>query len=145
MNKYIIFILAIVLCFTIGCQNREKITELGKLKAEFEIEQEIKALAIRYIESISKGDFDVLNELLAPDYAIYSPSGYPSPSSREKLIENYIAARDSFSKFDWSLEDIMAQKDKVICRIIIRGVFNGEIPNLPSNEQEFMFSLINGF
>ncbi len=36
----------------------------------------------------------------------------------------------------------MAAKDKIICRIIIRGTYKGGIPNLPATEKEFKFSLI---
>ena len=83
-----------------------------------------------------------MSELLSPDFAIYSPSGYPTPSSREKLIENYIGISDSSSEFKWYIEDILATKDKVICRVTIRGIFIGEIPNLSEGDKEFEFSLI---
>ena len=142
MKKQVVLPLVLILCFMISCKNREAISEIEKLKEKTEMEEKNRAIAKQYIEAISKGDFDTMKELLSPNYAIYSPSGYPDPTSREKLIENYIEARKSFPVFEWIIEDIVAAKDKVICRIIIRGIYKGEIPNTPAVERDFEFSLI---
>jgi steroid delta-isomerase-like uncharacterized protein len=142
MKKQFVLIFALILCYMVSCKDREAITELEKLKEETEIAERNKVLAKQYVNAINLGDFDALKELLSPDYEIYSPSGYPKPTSREKLIENLIGAKNSFPEFVWSIEDIIAAKDKVICRIIINGTYKGEILNHPDTEQDFEFSLI---
>jgi len=126
----------------VGCQDKEAMAELEAFKAQAELEEQNKELTKNYVEALNDGNFEAFNELLSPDYAIYSPSGYPQPTSREKLIENYMGARKAFPEFTWNIEDMIAKKDKVICRIIARGIYNGEVPGLPSTEREFEFSLI---
>jgi predicted ester cyclase len=79
---------------------------------------------------------------LANDYAIYSPSGYPEPTSREKLIENYKAAAQAFKSFTWKTEEFIAAGDKVKCRIMVSGIYQGSVPDLSAKGNPFTFSLI---
>jgi steroid delta-isomerase-like uncharacterized protein len=132
----------LILCFMIGCQDKEAMTELDAFKAQAVLEEQNREVVKRYIETLNAGDFETFKGLLSPDYAIYSPSGYPEPSSREKLIENYQEARKAFPEFTWSIEDMIASGDKVICRIIIRGIYKGGVPDLQEGEKKFEFSLI---
>ena len=128
---YLLMILCVSWCM--GCQSME---------SEPELEDQNKELAKQYIETINTGDFEALEKYLSADFSIYSPSGYPEPTSREKLIENYNATKESFSEFNWNIEDMLAAEDMVVCRVTITGIFNGTIPGLPTTEKEFRFSLI---
>ena len=144
MKKLVmILFLIFLLWFLMGCQDKQAMAELEELKAQAEIEGQNKALAIRYIEAINNGNFDAFKELLSTDFAIYSPSGFPKPTSREKLIENYEMATKAFTEFTWSIEDIIAAGDKVIIRVMISGIFQGEVPDLPTKAIEVKFSLIS--
>lgn len=134
--------LALILCSMVGCQEKEAMAELEEFRAQAAVEEQNVALAKRYVEIFNNGKFEVFKEFLSPDYAIYSPSGYPKPTSREKLIKNYKEAAVVFSDFTWSIEDIIAAGDKVICRIIVRGIYTGGVPDIPATEKEFEFSLI---
>ncbi len=138
----IILSLTLILCFTVSCQDKEAMAELDAFKARAALEEQNKEVVKRYIETLNAGNFEAFKELLSPDYAIFSPSGYPEPTSREKLIENYEGARTAFSEFIWSIEDMIASGDKVICRIIVRGVYKGGAPELQEAEKKFEFSLI---
>jgi len=142
MKKLLILTLILIIGSFFGCQNKETRMKYNEYKVIAEIEEKNKALAKQYIDAINKGDFEAFKELLSPDFAIYSPSGYPEPTSREKLIENYVEVRKAFPEFAWSIEDIIAANNKVICRIMIRGTFKGEIPDLPVTEKKFELSLI---
>jgi steroid delta-isomerase-like uncharacterized protein len=125
-----------------GCQGGEALAELEAYKAQAELEVQNKSLVSRYIETFNKGDYEVLKEHLSPDYAVYSPSGYPEPTSREAVIENYKGALEVFSGFTWSIEDMVAAEDKVICRIIAKGTYKGGVPGLPEDAKPFKFSMI---
>jgi steroid delta-isomerase-like uncharacterized protein len=138
----VIFPLALILCFMVGCQNKKAMAELEAIKAQAEAEVQNKELAKRYIEAINDANFEAFKELLSPDYAIYNPSGYPKSTSREKLIENYKEATEAISDFTWIIKDIIAAGDKVICRIIVRGTYKGGVPDLPATEKKLEFSLI---
>jgi steroid delta-isomerase-like uncharacterized protein len=134
--------LAIILCFMLGCKDKEVLAELEMLKAQIELEEQNIALAKRYIEAINTGNFEAFKDFFSSDYAIYSPSGYPDPTSREKLIENYKGVREAFSEFIWKIEDIIAAGDKVICRIMVNGTTKSGLPGLPETETEVKLSLI---
>ena len=107
-----------------------------------QIEEQNIELAKRYLEAFNKRDFEVLKELLSPDYAVYSPSGYPEPASRERYIEGLAGARNAFPEFTWNLADVIAAKDRVVFRLIIRGTYKGGVPDVPAAEKEVAFSMI---
>ena len=134
--------MALVICFMFGCQGGEALTELEAYKAQAELEVQNKSLVRHYVDTFNNGDYEALKELLSPDYAVYSPSGYPEPTSREALIEGYEGALEAFSEFTWSIEDIVAAEDKVICRIIAKGTYKGGVPGLPEDAKPFKFSMI---
>ncbi len=134
--------LALILCFMVGCQDQQAMAELEEFKAQAALEEQNKDLAKRYVEALNDGNFEAFKELLSSDYGIYSPSGYPEPTSREKLIENYKEVRKAFPEFMWNIQDMIAAKDKVICRIMIRANYKGAVPNLPATEKKIEFSLI---
>ena len=139
---FLILAMALILCFMVGCQDREAMAELEEFRAQAAVEEQNIGVAKHYIETINQGNFEALKELLSPDYAIYSPSGYPDPTSREKLIENHKGAAEAFSEFTLSIEDMIAAGDKVTCRIIARGIYTGGFPDIPATGRDFKFSLI---
>ena len=144
MKKLVVISLFVFMfCFMISCQSQVIRTELDEMKAQTEIEEQNKALAIRLVETFNTGDFEAFKELLSTDYAIYSPSGFPKPTSREKLIENYEMALEAFTAFTWSIEDIISAGDKVILRVIVSCFYKGEVPDLPTKAKEIKFSLIS--
>jgi steroid delta-isomerase-like uncharacterized protein len=134
--------LALIVCFGFGCQDREAIAALEDFKARTEVEERNMELAKRYFEALNRGDFEELKELLSPDYAIYSPSGYPEPASRERYIEGIAGARKAFPEFTWNLADAVAAKDKVVFRLIVRGTYKGGVPDVPVAEKEVTSSMI---
>jgi steroid delta-isomerase-like uncharacterized protein len=126
----------------VGCQDKAAMAELEAMKAQAAVEEQNISLVKRYIEVFNEGDFEAFKDLLSSNYVIYSPSGYPEPTSREKLIENYKGMQEAFSEFIWNIEDIIAAGDKVICRIIANCTYKGGIPGLQKSEKEVKFSLI---
>lgn len=141
-KKFMIVLLALGFWLAMGCQDKEAMATLEAYKAQAEIEERNMELAKRYFEALNRGDVEALKELLSPDYAIYSPSGYPEPASREKYIENMAGARKVFPEFSWSLEDIIGAKDKVVCRTIARGTYAGGFPGIPAASKEVRISMI---
>lgn len=137
-----ILAVSLILCFSFSCRDSGVMEELEEFKAQAELEQQNIEMAKAYIEALNGGNFDAFKDFLSTDYAIYSPSGYPEPVSREKLVENYKGVREAFSEFIWNIEDIMAAGDKVICRIKVRGTTKSGVQGLPETAKEVKFSLI---
>ena len=143
MKKFMLILsLFLIVSFMLSCQNKAAMAELEEFKAQAEAEEQNMTLAKRYIEALNEGNFDAFKDFLSSDYSIFSPSGYPEPTSREKLIENYKGVRQAFSEFIWNIEDIVAAGDKVICRIMVKGTTKSGLPGLPEKEKDVKLSLI---
>ena len=86
-KRCMILPVALILCFMVGCQDKEAMAELEEFKAQAAVEEQNKALVKRSIEAWEKGDFEAFMELLAPGFAFYYPSGSTTPMSQEETIE----------------------------------------------------------
>ena len=75
-----------------------------------------KALARRYQEEVwGKGDLALIDELLAADFVDHSlPAGMdPSFAGAKRAVKG---AHDAFPDGQWTVEDLIAEGDKVVIR-----------------------------
>ena len=84
------------------------------------------------IEELNKGNTEILEELCALDYVCYSPSGTTKPMSREEVIEMMKMVFRAFPDVNWSIEELIAVRDRVIFRFIMRGTHEGEFRSIPA-------------
>jgi len=124
--------LTVVLCFMVGCQDKEAMTELEKFKAQVEVEEQNKALESRMWEAWGKGDFEAFKETVAPEYLWYLPSRSTKPMSREETIEFAKMMHNAFPDVTFSIEELIAVEDRVISRFIMRGTHEGEFQGIPA-------------
>jgi steroid delta-isomerase-like uncharacterized protein len=124
--------LALLLCFMVGCQDKEVMAELEAMKAQAEVEEQNKELVKRTLEAWGKGDFETFRELLAPDYAFYYPSGSITSMSREETIEFGKMLQKAFPDISFSMEELFSVGDRVIFRFIQRGTHEGEYMGIPA-------------
>ena len=75
-----------VLGVTVGCQDKESIADLEKMKAQAEIEEQNKKIARELFASIDAGDVGRLNGLFAHDCALEAP-GLPEPLRKDTLFQ----------------------------------------------------------
>ena len=143
MKKLCLIIpLVLILCFMVGCQDKEAIAELEAMKAQAEVEEQNKALVKRFYEEFNKGNVEIMKELCAPDYSFYYPSNSPKPMSREEIIEIVKMILKAFPDYNWTIEEIIAVRDKVITRITERGTHEGEYFGIPATGNKFEMSVI---
>ena len=129
--------LALILCFMVGCQDKEAMAELEAMKAQAEVEEQNKELARKMIEAWGKGDFVAYKEMLAPDFVFYFPSNSPKPMSLEELIEFAKMYRKAIADISWSMEELIATEDKIIIRFIERGTHEGEFMGIPATGNKY--------
>jgi len=134
---FMIIPLVILLCFMVGCQDKEAMAELEEMKAQAELEEQNKELARKMFEAWGKGDFETYKELLAPDFVFYFPSRSTKPWSQEELKEFAKMYRKAFPDISWSMEELIATKDKVIIRFIERGTHEGEFQGIPATGNKY--------
>jgi steroid delta-isomerase-like uncharacterized protein len=94
-------------------------------------EEENKAIILRLVEEVyNDNDLDVLDELLAPDFVNHSAV----PEHRHgiegfKHVNEWVRA--GFSDAHYEIEDMIAEGDRVACRIILTGTHDGEFQGSP--------------
>jgi len=133
MKKLIMILpFVLILCFMYGCQDKEAMAELEAMKAQAEVEEQNKALIKRLFDELNKGNYDIFNELYAPDYAWYTPSGNTNSVSREATVEALKDFYRAFPDLNWSIEELIAVGNKVIYRFIARGTHKEEFGGIPA-------------
>ena len=94
-------------------------------------EEENKALIRRLVAEVyNQDDLDVLDELLAPDFVNHSAV----PEHRHgieafKHVNRWVHA--GFSDAHYEIEDMIAEGDRVACRITLTGTHDGEFQGSP--------------
>lgn len=78
----------------------------------------------------SKGDIAAADALLAPDFSLHVPLPVAGPGI--EAINNVIAScRAAFGGLHVTIEDMMADTDKVTCRFTARGTHSGVFMGIP--------------
>ncbi len=121
--------LTLILCFMVGCQDKEAMAELEEFRAQAALEEQNKEIVNRYSEAWSKGDFETLKEILSPDYVRHVSGGY---MSLEETIESIKRQMEMLPDRTSIAQDIIAKGDKVISRLILRGTHEGDTEGLPA-------------
>lgn len=90
-----------------------------------------KALARRVLEEMfNKGNLDVADELLAPDYVDHDPA-MPEDVYGPEGFKQYVGAyRSAFSDLHVQIEDQIAEGDKVVTRWTGTGTHDGELAGI---------------
>ena len=84
-----------------------------------------------YQEVWNQGNFEVLDEIVSPDYVGHFPTPPGAPSGREGLrwlIQMYRAA---FPDIYVQVDDQISEDDKVLTQITIQGTHQGQFMNVP--------------
>jgi predicted ester cyclase len=84
------------------------------------VSEENKALVRRLIKEVEKGNLDVIDEVLAPDFVdrdVLPGQGQDRKDYKRGLSED----RAAFSNLDITIEDQIAEGDKVVTRFTWRG------------------------
>ena len=78
--------------------------------------EENKAIVRRFIEIYNKRNLDLIDDLVAPDYVDHT-----NKVSREGLKQLFNMALKAFPDWHETIEDIIAEGDKVWVRVKVRG------------------------
>ena len=94
-----------------------------------------KALVRRWFAELDQGNPTIEEELLPPDYIDHDPPLPDLPPGREGVKRANALLRAAFPDTTPTIEDQIAEGDKVVTRLTGRGTFTGEILGIPSNGQ----------
>jgi steroid delta-isomerase-like uncharacterized protein len=92
--------------------------------------EENKQLYRRWFEDVvTKGDLALADELLAADYVLHFP-GIPEPVDREGHKRLVSMFRSAFPDWVESVDDVIAETDKVVVRVTGRGTHEGDFQGI---------------
>jgi predicted ester cyclase len=132
----IIMLLAFGICLIAGCQDQKAIVELEALKARVETEAQNKAIVKRWISEVDRENFDIVDELIAEDCKVYySGETY----GREWLRASCEAITQSFSEGTHTIDDLIAEKDKVVVRLTVKVTHTGEFMGILSTGKKLEY------
>lgn len=89
--------------------------------------REMKALRRRFNEEVDRRhDLDAIDDIVANEFVDHvSVPGLPS--GVEGLKQRHSALFAAFPDFEISIEDMVAEDDKVVARLTVRGTHRGEL------------------
>jgi steroid delta-isomerase-like uncharacterized protein len=88
-----------------------------------------KTLVRRILEEVwNRGNFPVVEELIARDYVGHSSA---ETHGREGYKQFFAAQRRAFPDIQYTIEDQVAEGDKVVTRWKARGTHTGEFRDIP--------------
>ena len=90
-----------------------------------------RAVTQRFYEEVwNKGDLDAVDDLMTSDFVDHAaPPGFPSgPEGAKQVFSMY---RTAFPDFRLSVEDLVAEDDKVVARWVTHGTHQGELMGIP--------------
>lgn len=97
--------------------------------------EENKSLVCRWFEEIDRGNLDAVDELASADYVDHNPPIPGLPPGREGLRQANVLLRAAFSGVAHTIEEQLAEGDKVMTRLVVRGTFTGEFLGYPPTGQ----------
>ena len=86
---------------------------------------------------------EILDELQAPDIIYHGPG--LEMTSREEYKQAYGTFLSALHDTEIAVEDLIAEGDKVVSRVVLRGVHKGDVPDLPATHRPFTLSLTTRF
>jgi steroid delta-isomerase-like uncharacterized protein len=93
-----------------------------------------KAAVRRFFEEIDKGNTDVVDELYADTLRFYQPGSDPvDKAARKQLL---LMFRSVFPDSSHTIEDMIAEGDRVVTRFTFHGTQRGELMGIPATDRQ---------
>jgi steroid delta-isomerase-like uncharacterized protein len=93
-------------------------------------------------EVINGHDYDVIDELFAPDYVNHGP--FPASTPDLPSLKRFFAANpEAFPDMRVELQDVIAEDDRVAYRAIITGTHKGEFAGMKPTGRSVTVTEIN--
>ena len=101
-----------------------------------------KSLVRRFYEEIDKGNLDILDELVAPDYLDHNPPPFPGlHAGLDGLKQAFRIFREA-TPGHHQIEDQIAEGDKVVTRLTSYGKHEGDLPGAPRTGNDLKMTSI---
>jgi steroid delta-isomerase-like uncharacterized protein len=131
VKKYLSVIpLVLILCFVLGCQDKAAMAELEEFKAQAAVEEQNKEIVKRYWNGKwNERRPEILDELQTVDVIYHGTS--EEMHGLEEYKQLYNAFLSAFHNTSIAINEIIAEGDKVMSRVTMSGVHEGELEGVP--------------
>ena len=103
-----------------------------------------KALYRQFVEEVfNRGNTSAIDELVAPDFVEHEELPPGVPSGREGVKQLSIMLRSAFPDLKATIDDILAEGDKVAARMTWRGTHKGEFMGIPPTGKSVSVGVID--
>ena len=103
-----------------------------------------KALFRQLVEEVfNKGNVSTIDEFLAPNFVEREVLPPGTPSGREGVKQLTMMFRTAFPDFNVSIDDMIAEGDKIVARTTWSGTQKGEFMGIPSSGKRVSFDVID--
>ncbi len=104
--------------------------------------EENKAIVRQYVEEvINKRNLAALDEFNPPTYVLHSPGSLPM--NREAAKQFITVFQTAFPDLQQTIEDMLAEEDKVVQRVTFRGTHQGEFQGIPATGRHITVTGMN--
>ena len=104
--------------------------------------EENKRLGREFYESINQGRLEVIDSHVADNFVDHEE--FPGLTQDKKGVRAFFQImRTAFPDFHMTVEDLMAEGDKVIARLTMSGTHRGEFMGMPATGKKFEVSAID--
>lgn len=136
--------LALILCFIVGCQDKAAMEELEAFRAQAAVEEQNKALMVRWFKEVDRGDmesiFALVDEIFSDDYISHGAE-YEMHSLKD-LKEHITSSQNTYSDMQHIIEDNFAEGNMVATRCTFRATQKGEFMGMPPTGKQITFPVL---
>lgn len=91
-------------------------------------------------EFFIQGNLDKADEFFAPDYVNHDPAAPEDSHGPEELRQFLSIYHRAFPDMQFTIEDMIAEGDKVVVRWTLRGTHQGELMGIPPTNNRVMLT-----
>jgi len=93
-----------------------------------------KAIVRRYFtEVLTAGNLELIDTLIAQDYVSHYPAGYELGGGPEDVRQIVSSVRRAFPDVHFTVDDLIAEGEKVVCRWTFQGVQEEDFMGIPAS------------
>jgi steroid delta-isomerase-like uncharacterized protein len=93
-----------------------------------------KAIARRFYDAVNAGRLEIIDEVVAEDYVEHEEfPGFDAAAGRAGLRRFFETIREAFPDYTMTIEDMVAEGDKVFIRATLKGTQKGEFLGIPAS------------
>ena len=102
-----------------------------------------KQVMSRFLDFINTASEALADELISPDAVFHVPGRADPVKGPEGYLEIIAMMRSGFPDIQWSLEETIAEGDKVAARFIMRGTHKGHFFGVPATGKSIQVQAMN--